>query len=71
MGKNFFRAFEDFFRQAGEARDLYSVAFVGAARNDFAQKNDLLIPFTDGDIQITNPFAILGKLSRGYPMSRC
>src|SRR6188472_1508009 len=64
MRKNFFRAVEDFFRQAGEARDLYSVAFVSAARNDFAQKNDLLIPFTDGDIQITNPFAILGEFDQ-------
>ena len=64
MGKNFFRAVEDFFRQAGEARDLYAVTFVGATRDDFAQKNDLLIPFAYGDIQITNPFAILGEFDQ-------
>src|SRR5437763_8973613 len=59
MGKNFFRASQDSFRQAGEARDLYTVAFVRAAGDDFAQKNDLLIPFADGDVQIANAFAIL------------
>ena len=64
MGKNFFRAVEDFFRQAGEARDLYAVTFVGAARDNFAQKNDLLIPFAYGDIQITNPFAILREFDQ-------
>ena len=64
MGKNFFRAVEDFFRQAGEARDLYAVTFVGAAGDDFAQKNDLLIPFAHGDIQIANAFAVLGEFGQ-------
>ena len=64
MGKNFFRAVEDFFRQAGEARDLYAVTFVGAARDDFAQKNDLFVPLAHGDIQIADAFAILGEFDQ-------
>ena len=64
MGKNFFRAIEDFFRQAGETGHLYAVTFVGAAGDDFAKKNDLLVPFAHGDIQIANAFAVLGEFDQ-------
>ena len=64
MGKNFFRAIEDFFGQAGETGHLYAVTFVGAAGNDFAKENDLLVPFAHGDIQIANAFAVLGELGQ-------
>ena len=62
MGKNFLGAIENFFGQTGEARDLDAVAFVCAAWDDFAKKNDLLVPFAHGDIQIANAFAVLGEL---------
>src|SRR5207249_4244368 len=64
MGKNFFRAIEDFFRQTGKTGHLYTVTFVGAARYDFAEKNDLFVPFAHGDIQIANAFAVLGELGQ-------
>ena len=43
MGKNFFRAIEDFFRQTGETGHLYAVTLVGATGDDFAEKNDLYV----------------------------
>ena len=64
MGKNFFGAIEDFFRQAGETRHLYAVTFVGAARDDLAKENDLLVPFAHSDIQIADAFAVLGELGQ-------
>ena len=64
MGKNFFRAIEDFFRQTGKTGHLYAVTLVGAAGNDFAEKNDLLVPFAHGDIQIANAFAVLGEFDQ-------
>src|SRR6266511_159321 len=64
MGKNFFGAIEDFLGQTGQARNLYAVAFVGAASDDFAEENDLLVPFAHGDIQIANAFAVLGELGQ-------
>ena len=62
MGKYFFRSIENFFGQTGEARDLNPVTLVGTARDNFAQKNDLLVSFAHGDIQIANAFAVLGEL---------
>src|SRR5262249_40938168 len=62
MRENFFGAIEDFLWQTGEAGDLDAVAFVCAAGGDFAEKNDLLVPFAHGDIQISNAFAVLGEV---------
>ena len=64
MRKNFFRAVEDFFWQAGEPRDLDAVTFVRAAGDDFAQENDLLVPFAHGDIEIADAFAVLGEFGQ-------
>ena len=62
MGKNFFGAIKDFFWQAGEAGDLDAITLIGATGDDFAQENDLLVPFADGDVQIADTFAVLGEL---------
>ena len=64
MRKNILRAVENFLRQAGQTRDLDAVAFVRAARDDFAQENDLLVPFAHGDVEIANAFAVLGELGQ-------
>src|SRR5215471_1731344 len=61
MRKNIFGAIENFFGQARETGDLYSVTFVSAARDDFAEKNDLLVPFTHSDVKIADAFTILGE----------
>src|SRR5207249_2212957 len=58
---NFLGAIKDFLWQSGKARDLDAVALIGATGDDFAQKNDLLIPFAYHDIQIADAFAILGE----------
>jgi hypothetical protein len=50
VDENFFGAIKDFLWQSGKARDLNAVAFIGAARDDFAQENNLLIPFANGDV---------------------
>ena len=64
MGKNFFRAIEDFFGQAGETGHLYAVTFVGTAGNDFAKENDLIVPLADCDIEIANAFAFCGEFGQ-------
>src|SRR5215475_4947881 len=64
VGKNFFGAIENFFGQTGEAGHLYAVTFVGTARDDLAKKNDLLVPFAHGDIQIADAFAFFGQLGQ-------
>src|SRR6266699_5074055 len=43
--KDFLCAVENFPWQTGQTRDVDSVAFVRAAGDDFAQENDLLVPF--------------------------
>src|SRR5262249_16851889 len=62
VNKNFFGAIEHFFGQTGEARYLDPVTLIGTARDDFTEKNDLLVPFAHCDIQIADAFAVLGEL---------
>ena len=50
-------------RQAGEARDLDAVALVGAAGDDLAQEDDLLVPFAHGDVVVAHAGA--GQLELG------
>ena len=64
MGKNFFRSIEDFFWQAGETRHLDAVTLVRAAGDDFAEENDLLVPFAHGDVEIAYAFAVLGEFGQ-------
>ena len=49
---------------------MNSVALVRAARNDLAQKNDLLVPFPDRDIEVHYPFSFQRQLSQFVVMSR-
>jgi hypothetical protein len=62
MRKNFFGAIEDFFGQAGKARDLNSVTLVGASWDNFAKKDDLLVPFAHSNVQIADAFAFVSQL---------
>jgi hypothetical protein len=39
-------------RDAGELRHLNSVALVGGAGNDFAQKDDLVVPLFHRDVEV-------------------
>ncbi len=57
MRENFLRPVENFLWQTRQPRDLNTVAFVRAARDDFAQENDLIVPLADCDIEIANAFA--------------
>jgi len=69
-------AIENFPRQTGQTRDLNAVAFISAARHDFAQENDLLIPFADGDIEVGDARAFAsfvsscGRKSGRWPTGR-
>ena len=62
MRKDSLRWFENFLRQPGEARDLNAVAFVGATEGDLAQNSDLLVPFTDRDVEVGDAAALGGEL---------
>ena len=46
------------------------VTLVRAARYDFAQKNDLFIPFAHGDVEIRYPFSFRGELGQLVVMGR-
>src|SRR6266481_8873030 len=61
VSKNFFGAVEDFFGQAGEASHLDAVTFVCATGDDFAQKNNLLVPFAHGDVQVADACPVFGE----------
>src|SRR5205807_9451856 len=50
--------------------DLNAVTLVRASWNDFAQKNDLLVPFPDRDIQIGYAFSFVGELGQLVIMRR-
>jgi len=62
MRKDSLRWFENFLRQPGEARDLNAVAFVRGPGSDLAQNNDLLVPFTDREVEVGDTAAIGGEL---------
>src|SRR6266542_685046 len=62
--ENFFGAIENFFWQTGEARDVDSVTFVRTAGDNFAQENDLLVPFAHGDVEIADTTAVFGELGQ-------
>ena len=47
-----FGAFDDLLGHACQARHLNAVALVGAAGQDFPQKNDPIVPLAHGDIKI-------------------
>ncbi len=59
MRENFFCSIEDLFWQTGQARDVDSVTFVCAAGDDFAQENDLLVPFPHGDVSASRTVCAL------------
>ena len=48
--------------QTCQPGDLNTVAFVRAARDHFAQENDLVIPLANCDIEIANAFAFRREL---------
>src|SRR5436190_7601632 len=64
VAQDSFGAFDDGFRNTGQSRDLDAVAFVRAAFDNFAQENDLIIPFTDGDIEVANTRQASGEFSK-------
>jgi hypothetical protein len=61
VGEDFLGAFDDRFGDAGEARDLDAVAFVGSALDDFAQENNLVVPFADGDVVVAHARKAAGE----------
>src|SRR5439155_4775565 len=62
--KDFLCAVENFPWQTGQTRDVDSVAFVRAAGDDFAQENDLLVPFAHRDIEIADAATVLGEFGQ-------
>ena len=49
-----FGAFDDGFRDAGEAGDLDAVALIRPAFDDFSEEDDLVVPFADSDIEVAD-----------------
>ena len=70
MRQNLLGAIQNFLRQTGQSRDLDSVTFVRATRHDFAQENDLLVPFADRDVEIANAFAFFRQFGQLVIMRR-
>src|SRR5437870_1130516 len=70
MRQNFLRAIENFLWQTGEAGNLDAVTLIGAARDDLAQKDDLIVPFAHGDVEIADATALLGELGQLVVMRR-
>src|SRR5262249_20601686 len=64
MRENIFGAVENFFWQTGEARHVDAVTFVRATGDNFAQENDLLVPFAHRDVEIADAAAILRELGQ-------
>lgn len=64
-----FGAVDNRFGYAGQARDLDAVAFVGAAGEDFAEKDDLIVPFADGDVEIVEARESGGEFGEFVVMS--
>ena len=58
------RAFQHFFRHAGEARDLDAVAFVCAAFDDLAQEHNRVVPLAHGDVVILDARQALGEFGQ-------
>ena len=50
---------DDVFGEAGEAGDLDAVAFFGAAGEDLAEEDDLLVPLLHGDVVVLHGRAAL------------
>ena len=61
MCKNILGPIENYLRQAGQPRDLDPVTLIRSTGNDLAQKNDLLVPFADRDIEITDSAALFAS----------
>src|SRR5690349_1904023 len=53
--ENLFGAFQNRFRHPSQPGNLNAVALVRAALDDFAQEHYLVVPFTDGHIEILQP----------------
>ena len=70
MCQNVFRAIQDFARQTGQPRDLNAVALVRAAGHDFAQENDLLVPFPHRDVEVDHSLPIHCQLGQLVIMGR-
>ena len=49
---------------AGQARHLDAVALVGAALDDFAQEDDLVVPFAHGDVEILHARQAAGQFGQ-------
>ena len=57
--EDFFGSRDDVFGEAGESRDLDAVAFFGAAGEDLAEEDDLLVPLLHGDVVVLHGAAAL------------
>ena len=57
--EDFLGAVDDVFGEAGESGDLDAVAFFGAAGEDLAEEDDLLVPLLHGDVVVLHGAAAL------------
>src|ERR1044071_2662877 len=64
VAQDFLGAVEDRFGDSGQAGDLDAVTLVGAAGNDLAQENDLVVPLANGDVEVLQPGQSCGELGQ-------
>lgn len=57
--EDFFGSRDDVFGEAGESRDLDTVAFFGGAGEDLVEEDDLLVPLLHGDVVVLHGAAAL------------
>ena len=64
--EDFFGSRDDVFGEAGESGDLDAVAFFGAAGEDLAEEDDLLVPLLHGDVVVLHGAAALREIGEGF-----
>src|SRR4051794_2373714 len=61
-GENLLGSLVDLARDAGEAGDVDTIALVGRAGDDAMEKDDVVFPFFDRDVEIADVWQRLGQV---------
>ena len=64
VGEDFNGAVQDAGGDSGQTRDMDAVAFISTAGNQFVDKDDLVVPLADADIEVMNTGQPLGQLGQ-------
>ena len=64
VGQDFPCSLEDGLGETGQPRNLDAVALVGGAGDDFAEEDDVVVPFADCDVAISHTGAGAGEVGQ-------